>query len=100
MALTPTTFKARWTEFAPTSDGLVQSALDEAARRCDARLFGADRYDDAVSLYAAHLLSVSPQGAQARLEATRDDAQTTYGQEWQRLAQARCSGPWTVGQRP
>lgn len=97
MAWTPTTFRARWTEFAPTADAVVQAALDEATRRTDARLFG-NRTDDAIGLRAAHNLSLSPGGQQARLESEKGT--TTYMTELRTLMQERAGGPWTVGQGP
>lgn len=96
--ITVASFKARWTEFAPTADHVVQHALDEAVKRTDARLFG-DRTDHAVSLLAAHELSISPQGMQARLEA-QPDGSTTYLIELRLLRRERAGGPWTVGQKP
>jgi hypothetical protein len=89
------TFKARWREFDATDDATLGSALAEAARRCDPRLFGV-RTDDAVGLMAAHLLSISPFGTQARLDS--DEADTTYRREWLTLARAAAGGPWTIGE--
>jgi|SRR5579859_3168472 len=100
MAWTPTTFVARWPEFAPTlaaNPSIVQSALDEAARRCDVRVF-ATRMDDAVGLMAAHLLAISPYGEQSRLDT--DKAETTYNIEWKRLAKMAAGGAWAVGIGP
>lgn len=96
MAWTATTFKARWTEFAPTEDARVVAVLTAAARRCAPSVFGADT-DEAVGLYAAHLLATSPHGMQARQEG---DDTTTYYAEWARLARQRAGGPWSVGQGP
>lgn len=95
MTWTAATFKARWTEFEPTADALVESALAEAARSTDARLFG-EKTDDGVGLLAAHLLSISPQGQQARLESS--EAETTYSRERARLVRIAAGGPWAVGQ--
>lgn len=97
MAWTPTTFRARWTEFAPTADAVVQAALNEAARRTDARVFG-DRTDDAVGLLAAHNLSISPQGMPARLESK--DGETTYMVALKLLRRERAGGAWAIGQGP
>jgi hypothetical protein len=90
-------FKARWAEFASTPDATVEAALAEAGRRCSAAVFG-DRHDDAVGLRAAHLLSVSPFGQQARLES--DKAETVYMAEWRQLARECAGGPWAIGQLP
>ena len=94
---TPTTFKIRWAEFAPTPDAVVQAALDEATRRTDERVFG-DRYDDAIGLRAAHNLSLSPFGQQARLES--DKGTDTYQAERDTLIQERAGGGWAAGQGP
>ena len=60
MSWTAATFKARWSEFAPTDDAVVQAALDEATRQINAAAFGA-RADDAIGLLAAHKLAVLAQ---------------------------------------
>lgn len=101
MAWTPTTFKERWTEFAPKSDGLVQAVLDEAADELDERLLGT-RFQRAVGLLAAHKLSVSPRGQTGRKEKgapTDPLAQTTYGMDLKLLIAGAAGGPWTVGQQ-
>jgi hypothetical protein len=90
-------FKTRRPEFNPVDVAVVQGALDEAARECDPRLFG-DRFDDAVSLLAAHKLSVSPFGQQARLES--DDTKTTYWVEFERIVRQVGGGPWAMDQIP
>lgn len=95
MTLTTAQFKTRWTEFAETSDELVQETLDEAYLRTDSRLFGA-RTDKAAGLLAAHLLSISPQGQQARLESK--DGSTNYWAERQRMNQVAAGGGRTSGQ--
>lgn len=98
MAWTATTFKARWGEFSPQSDSLVDAVLAEAAAECDARIFGAS-HDHAVGLLAAHKLAVSPFGQTARQEGN-DKSSTTYLDEWQRLARLRAGGPWVTGYTP
>lgn len=94
MAHTATTFKARWSEFAPIDDATVTAALAEATESCNATDF-AERFDEAVGLLAAHKLAISPMGQQARLESKEGD--TTYRQEWARLSRMCCGGPWAVG---
>lgn len=98
MAWTASTFKARWAEFAPQSDDLVDAVLAEAAAECDERVFGAS-YDHAVGLLAAHKMAVSPFGQTARQEGG-DKSSTTYLDEWSRLTRARAGGPWVTGYRP
>ena len=71
MGWTASTFKARWAEFAPCSDSLVDAALAEALEEVDERVYGA-KADAAVGLLAAHKLSISPQGQQSRLDKLAD----------------------------
>lgn len=97
MAVTPANFKARFTEFIPAADALVQAALDAAARECDPRVYG-DRTDDAVGWLAAHNLAVSPQGRSARLES--DKATTTYFERFAQIRRQKAGGAWAIGQRP
>jgi hypothetical protein len=94
VAWTPTTFKARWPEFARTADAQVQAALDAADRRVDERYFGA-RTDDAIGLLAAHELMISPQGAAARL--ATDEADTPYRRLYDELARAAGAGAHAIG---
>ena len=93
MAVTYSAFIAERPEFGAVPEAQITAALASAVRRCNAAHFGAD-LDDAVSLYAAHLLSLSPYGKPAR---KTDSAESTYLIEWQRLARARAGGPRTVG---
>lgn len=94
MAWTPATFKARWRDFVPTDDDVVQAALDEAARSVDDRYFG-DKTDDAVGLLAAHKLASSPFGQSARL--ANDDGTTTYGKQFEEMSRAACGGAHAIG---
>lgn len=107
MTVTAATLKARWTEFAPTSDTIVDAAIAEATRLCDVAVYGA-AYDDAVMYLACHLLAISPQGAASRLDggsapsspsssATADLWRTTYGASLLRLMRSRAGGAWCVG---
>lgn len=105
MAVTPASLKARWTEFAPTDDAVVQGAINEATRLTAAAVFGA-AYDDAVTLRACHLLAISPQGQTGRLEgdatsspssATQDLARTTYGTSLLGMIRARAGGAYAMG---
>ena len=62
MAVTPTEFKARYTEFASTSDARCQVYLDDAAGEMNEGRWG-DLYDRGQAALAAHLLSVADQNA-------------------------------------
>jgi Protein of unknown function (DUF4054) len=98
--IAPADLAARFPEFGPTVTDFpaaVQAAIDEAYIRCDARVFNT-RIDDAAAYMAAHLLSISSYGQQARLQS--DKASSTYLAEWERLAQSVAVGPWAVGQLP
>lgn len=103
MAWTAATFKARWAEFAPTADALVDAALAEAAEGCDERVLGA-KYDHAVGLLAAHKLAVSPSGQQSRLDpkagADTPHGTTTHGAEFDAIARQCGGGFWAVGITP
>jgi len=97
VALTLVSFREEYPEFVPTPDAVVEAKLAAAANGCDERVFGA-RYDEAVGLLAAHKLSLSPFGSQARLE--KDSTKTTYSEQWTELARQCAGGAWFVGQVP
>jgi hypothetical protein len=62
MAVTPTTFKARYTEFASTSDARVQVYIDDAELEMNEAQWG-DLYDRGLSALTAHLLSIADKNA-------------------------------------
>ena len=62
MAVTPTTFKARYTEFASTSDARVQVYIDDAELEMNESQWG-DLYDRGLSALTAHLLSIADKNA-------------------------------------
>ena len=97
MAWTATTFKARWPEFKPTLDSLVDAVLAESVTELDARVFGAT-FDTAVGLLAAHKLTSGPSGQTSRLASDMGDS--TYRQQLQRLKRQRAGGAWSAGQKP
>jgi hypothetical protein len=98
MAWTAATFKARWKEFVPTDDALVNQALAEAAAEgLDPRLFG-DLLDYAIGLQAAHNLAISPGGQSARLE--KESIRTVYSERLDALKRQRAGGAWAIGQTP
>lgn len=96
MALTASTFKQRWPEFEATSDARVTTALAVATTQVNAAIFTGDRFDHAVGLLAAHGLSVSPFGRPAK---AKESGRSAYLEEFERLARARCAGPWLASQR-
>jgi hypothetical protein len=58
MAVTPTDFKARYTEFATLSDARIQIFLDDAVLELDVVRWG-DLYDRGLAALAAHFLAIS-----------------------------------------
>jgi len=94
---TASTFRAAKPEFSDATDPQVETALADAGAYCNADVFG-DQHDQAVGLYAAHLLAISPFGQNARLVNKQGD--TTYRTQWRRLARVCTPSPQTVGQDP
>ena len=107
MPWTPTTFCQAYPTFQPTLDvdtakgtTVVAQALATALLECDARVFGQSQ-DEAVRLYASHLLAIDPGGQMARLDSkAKGGATSTYLDEWNSLARRKGGGAWTAGQRP
>ena len=97
MAWTAASFKEHNPEFASIADAVVTLALSDAVSELDSRLFG-DTFDQAVRWQAAHNLSVSSFGKQARLDAKGGDGATTYSAKLAVLARKRCGGGWAMGQ--
>jgi hypothetical protein len=86
MAVTATTFKAAFPEFAVDSDvdALIVEKLAEAEGMVDRALFQlAKNADSAVSYCAAHHLAISPAGINARL--SKGDGKTLYWETYKRL---------------
>jgi hypothetical protein len=84
MTTTPALFKARFVEFAATSDARVQIFLDDAALDMNVAFWGR-KYDLGQTFLAAHLLSVSDKTATGSrgsvnnvLSRTVDGAAATY----------------------
>ena len=84
MTVTLASFRSGYPEFNNTADTLVSKKLANA----ELRTAGLDVWDTesardaAVELLTAHLLSVSPQGEEARINA---GAETVYGRELRML---------------
>jgi hypothetical protein len=97
VALSLSTFRTAYPEFAGVPDATVEGKLADAARSCNEAIFG-PRFDEAVGLLAAHKVALAPGGQHARLES--DKADTTYRQEWLRLARMCGGGAWAIGQQP
>lgn len=82
MAVTVLSFRAQYPEFRGITDGAVTAALSDAAVAIDPVVWGV-LYDRGVGLKCAALLSLSPNGAAARL--ATDPTQSTYQVEFDRL---------------
>lgn len=102
MAVSVASLTERFPEIGPTPEAVVSRAIAEATLRTSAKAFG-DRYDDAVALRAMHLLAISPQGLNARLETKAGDnplMMSTYGTELLQLMREAAGGPHMVGVGP
>lgn len=82
MAVTYADFVGRFPEFEPADTDMVTEVIAEATRRISSEEFE-DATDDAVRYLAAHLLSTSPFGRQARM--TAKDGSSTYEKELHKL---------------
>lgn len=72
-------FRASFPEFRTTSDTLIEATLLRAARKINAEVWGT-KADDGQGLLTAHLLSLAPNGQQAR--STEKSNATTYWKEY------------------
>lgn len=66
-------FRARFPEFAKTSDALIQSQMDGAALECNEDSYG-NLYSEAVLYLTAHRIASSPYGQTSR---SKDAGKTT-----------------------
>lgn len=89
-------FLARFPEFEEANPVLIDAKLTEAAHYFDEDLYG-DLYPEAVGYLAAHLLSLSPFGTNARLDKTSD--MTSYRANLDRLAALIPAGPLVIDHR-
>lgn len=100
MAVTVASLRADRPEFDPTAEAVVQAAITAAEREVDPAVFG-EKTDEAVSLLAAHKLSISPFGQQARLAPKAQGGglhgSTIYGVEYDALTRQCAGGFWVVG---
>lgn len=83
MALDLAAFRARHPEFQNVDSTLLQTKLDDAAKRLSPAVFG-DRFDEAHAWCAAHLAASAPWGSAARLQGTTDGS-TVYSAALERL---------------
>lgn len=86
-------FLVRFPEFEEQSQAVVDGALAEAGRSVPTNVWG-DKHTDAVSYFAAHLLSLRTMqiGAQIGAEVGNPQGEslkaTMYGQEYERMYRA------------
>lgn len=89
MAVTATSFKARFEEFSRAvskgdlTNDVITAFISAAEVELSSSSFGS-KYDEAVLYQAAHLLALSPYGLQMRL--VNKEGRTTYGDRVERLA--------------
>ena len=91
MAVTVTTFLRDYPEFSNASPDLIRRKVALASSFVSTAVFG-DKLDDAVKLRAAHLLSISPPGEEAKSE----PGETFYWAEFMRLVKVVTSGKGRV----
>jgi hypothetical protein len=82
-------FLTRAPEFKTGDTGMIAAALNDAALRIDASVWGPSAGEGHYYL-TAHKLAISPFGQNARLVAK--DGTTTYGKEFDRLSKLMGSG--------
>jgi hypothetical protein len=82
MAVSVHRFRKAFPEFDRSEDELCAQKIAEATARISATTWGT-RADLGIMYLAAHLLSRSPEGEQARLKA--ENRVDTYMIEWQRM---------------
>jgi len=85
MAIHFSDFKAAYPEFAAAPNDQVAAKLVAAQTFCDPGIWG-NRYETAVFLKAAHMLSMSPSGEKMRL--AKGSEQTVYSVQFQDLLTA------------
>jgi hypothetical protein len=99
--VTLASLRERYPEIEATPDAVVTRAIGEATRRTHASVFG-ERRDDAIALRAMHLLAVSPQGINARIEGAKPGSMesTLYGCELLQIIREACGGAHMTGVGP
>lgn len=110
MTVTAAIVKARFPEFAPTADAVVNLVIAEATGLTSSAVFTTSADFDVAVLYrAAHLLALSPGGQTARLEGVAlaapssvaaDLGRTTYGASLLQHIRVRAGGPHMLGCGP
>ena len=95
MAVTSTLIQTEFPEFSETDTTLIDAKIADAVKRVNASVWG-DLTDDGVKYLACHLIAMSPEGEQSRLELKSGPdagkATTTYWLEYERLRIASGAG--------
>lgn len=79
--------RAAYPEWTDAADALVDSAIARAQHRIDDAAYGDDLYDDAVTLYACHLLWISPAAAALRVVQVGGSGGDLYLEEFEALSE-------------
>lgn len=87
--LTLSQFRTSYPEFRTLSDGMVQAALDAAARRTDASVLG-DHVDEYHGNRAADILISKPSGASGRQVPEGERKVNVYAQKCEELETLNC----------
>lgn len=91
MAISASEFDTRFPEFAGRPDSLLADVLAEAGRSAASGSYHTEaRRNDAIALYAAHLLAISPFGREMRLQ--NADGTTLYSKRLDRLQRIAAMG--------
>ncbi len=92
--MTLSEWRVSFPEFSGVEDALIQNKLDQAAHEVDSWLFGRF-FDTAHGYLAAHYLTQSPYGQNARMIPSSQgsaDNSSTYWKEYERLRAAATVG--------
>ena len=97
MAVTVASFKVAYPEFGKAGDPMIEAQLAQVELEVSDS-FG-DSRDAAVMLRLADTLALSPWGRDARSASPRNSA-TTYGERFQRMAEANAVSASRLGSAP
>lgn len=93
--LTVSEFRARFPEFKLVPDGTIQAALDDAATRTDADVFGSST-NEAHGWLTADILASHPHGNTARHKLTNVPLPSMYALKRAELERIYCAGHGTL----
>lgn len=84
MAVTATSFKVTFPEFADLTDAYIQERLDTAVAAHSALVYSTALYDDIIEYYTAHLLNVTTFGQQMAID-PQADGETIYSRQYRKF---------------